>query len=118
MAQLYRHKWRSSEGDIYDADRFTDGFLLWCRKTEGLTDKQWRMGFEQVEEDLRIAARKGNPEPWPPSYAVFVEKCQVGVNRQLYKSFASPLLIEDEAARDRRMAVGAAHCENLLKMFD
>jgi hypothetical protein len=119
MAQLYRHKWRSSEGDIFDErDEFTSGFLLWCRKTEGLSDAEWRRGFDLLESDLRDAEREGRAEPWPPSYAVFVEKCRPGVSLSLYKSFDRSVAIEDLGAKAKRYESGAKHCESLLGLFD
>ena len=122
MSQLYRSKWISQEGDIFkqggDSEEFSDGFLLWCRKTEGLTDEQWRDGFEALEEELRQAERIGEANDlWPPGYPAFVEKCKAR-SRLRNSYFDRSRAIEDTAAKEKRMEKGRQEVKKLLDLFE
>ncbi len=75
MEQLFRHRWSSAEGEKFKDGQLTQNFLMLCRKTEELTNEQWRRGFDQLEKRVSDAARQGD-ESWPPTYAEFVGLCQ------------------------------------------
>ena len=120
MNQLYGKQWEDREGAIFDYHKnFTNNFLFWCRKTESLTEKQWKHGIKTLENDCRIAEREGEAKYLkPPNYAVFVEKCQLPFNSKMYQDFPRSQLIEDQTAKDKRREMGIQECGKLLAMFD
>ena len=68
--------------------KYSESFLLWCRKTESLSDDEWRCGFDELER--RITADAGNGrESWPPSYAEFIAYCRPKV-KVAHLSFHDP----------------------------
>ena len=117
MSQLYRYRWESSEGQILDENGdYTSGFLLWYRKTEGLTDQEWQHGLLTLENELREAERMGEAKDiWPPSYAAFFEKCKSYGRTQ---STRYKRTIESEAEKEKRFELGRRECKKLLKMID
>lgn len=119
MTQLYRHKWVSAEGDKMDhLQQLTENFILWCRKTEGLTDEQWRRGFNRIEHDVRIASTAGD-ESWPPTYAAFLGFCSepsCGYGG-MYKKHRLALPIPEEE-RQKRKAKGRAEIKAIKSIFD
>ena len=118
MSQLYRHKWDTSEGRILDDQgNYSDGFLLWCRKTESLTHDEWRRGFDVLEQEIREAERSGD-NLWPPSYPAFIEKCQSRINAKMYKVFPATLQLEDKTTKEKRKEQGRQECQKLLSMFE
>jgi len=131
MTQLYRHKWSSSEGEMLNPDgKYSDTFMLWCRKTEHLTDDEWAYAFESMERD--IAKNKQNGvESWPPSYAEFTAMANKtispdGMNSDAYLSPSDPrhsqhqywllnrtLKLEDGSVKERKKKTGNDHLKNL-----
>lgn len=110
MTQLYRNKWISSEGDIFkEPEKLSDNFLSWCRKTGHLTNDQWRLAFESLEEKIAAELSAGK-DPWPPSYVEFIQLgikkiSPTGMNPEAYKIFESVELIENQTEIDSNKKV-------------
>ncbi len=118
MSQLFGHRWSSQEGDVRTPrGDYSPRFLLWCRKTESLSEDDWRRGFAVVEQRVREAARQGDTE-WPPTYGEFLGYCMPPVKPRGHRYFDQSRAIEDQEAKKRRYEAGRKHCSELLKMFD
>lgn len=106
MNQLYRHRWVKQEGEIKDArGDYTNGFLLWCRKTEHLTDEMWSRGFARVEFNVSEAAAK-DEKSWPPTYGEFLGFCSVVANDVQAHKYFRRIGIEDKTGKEKRKAIG------------
>lgn len=112
-------------------EKYTDGFLLWCRKTKQLTDEQWAHGFKIIETEMAEAERMGEAKDlWPPAYPAFIEKCKSIKSKKMYQftddlrveydpvtgrnRYVSNRLIEDQDAKEARCEEGIANCDELL----
>ena len=113
MTQLFGHKWESREGPSASEGYLSHSFLLWCRKTEGLTDDMWRRGFDTLEYRVREAGRYGD-EIWPPSYAEFVGYCEPPAGYAAHKKFPVGLP-EPKSVREKRYEIGRQKCGDLLR---
>ena len=84
MTQLYQRRWETQEGEIFKRDEhgnltddYTPGFILWAKRTNDLTDEQWKKGFYLIESDvIEHKALSKNGSAFPPSYAEFLGLCQ------------------------------------------
>lgn len=116
MGQLYGHKWASQSGPIkHKNGQYTQEFLLWCRKLEGLTDEQYQRGFYQLEFLVREAAKLGD-EAWPPSYAGFLGYCETPHGEISHKLFPK-LALPDKTAQERAKKAGEAELEKMKGLF-
>lgn len=78
MKQIYGQRWLSQEGEIKNSrGSFCVNFLVWCEKTETLTDQQWWNGVRSAEMAVTFAAMRGETA-WPPTYAEFLGNCRSG----------------------------------------
>jgi len=91
--------------------------LLWCRKTEDLSDDDWRRGFDRLEHDVRESGKLGE-QAWPPTYAAFVGMCEPPVGQQAHKYFDRSTGLEDLTAKEKRQTQGHAECQKILGIFD
>lgn len=124
MRQLFGSKWASQAGPAkLENGRYSNEFLLWCRKLEGLTDAEYQRGFARLEYLVREAGRKGE-DLWPPSYAGFLGYCEPPIGQRSYKLFPSnidpkapPLALPDKAAQERARKAGTVELEKLRGFF-
>lgn len=107
MGDLFGSKWSAKSGDIVDDQgAYTQTFLLWCRKLEGLTGNEFKRGFDMLEERAKRAGQLGD-EYWPPSYAEFVGLCTANWQTAAHKRFFDePLALEDKTTIELRKARG------------
>mgnify|MGYP000442255477 CR=1 FL=1 len=96
--------------------KYSEGFLLWCRKTERLSDDAWKRGFEIVEFNVKDAAKSGD-EYWPPSYAAFLGYCEPPVGSIAHRYFPR-LGIPDKTSQERSKAAGSKELEKMKSMFN
>lgn len=118
MSQIFGHKWASQEGEIENKPgEYAFNFLNWVRKTQSLTDDQWRRGMEHVEWSVREAARQGEPRPWPPSYAEFIGYCETPPGSAMYR-LHEPRRLPDKSARDRSKKLGEKTLDSLYEFLN
>jgi len=123
MIQLYRHKWTSSEGEIFkDHGKFSDNFLLWTRKTADMTDDNWMTAFESLEGKIAADAYDGK-DSWPPSYVEFEQGgvktiSPNGTNSEAYKIYEPERLIEDSTRTESRKKAGTAALSGMKDLFN
>ncbi|MDP5211181.1 hypothetical protein [Microbulbifer sp. 2205BS26-8] len=121
MTQLYGHKWASQHA-LYDSEadkaagRYSEDFMLWAKKTRGLSEIAWHRGMKYVEQKNQEAARQGEIDSWPPNYAEFVGMCQPVTGSQMYREF-EPLKLPDKAAQKRSKTVGRQTLDSLKSLF-
>ena len=129
MTAMFGHMWHSEQGPRINpqTQRYTTNFLLWCEKTDPLTDEEFALGLKLCEwekiEHERLA--QGN-ELWPPSYPGFIGKCRISRDRipagvmsarekQRLERLEKPLMTEEEKQRDR--AIGARNIASLKNLL-
>lgn len=116
MGQLYGHKWSSQEGPAtMENGAYSTAFILWCRKTEGLTDEAWQRGFNQIEFLVKEAARQGE-EAWPPSYAGFIGYCERAHGELAHKYFPQ-LGLEDKTKRERDLEIRKSELKKIQDLL-
>ncbi|MEX2962829.1 hypothetical protein [Microbulbifer sp. TYP-18] len=121
MNQLYGHKW-SSQHALHDskadevAHRYSEDFLLWAKKTWGLSEVAWQRGMRYVEFRNQEAARQGETDQWPPNYAEFVGMCQPTAGSQMYRRF-EPLKLPDKSAQERSRSIGSKTLGDLRSLL-
>lgn len=75
MTQIFDNRWVNRNGEIYDRNgAFCDNFLVWCEKTELLTNEQFYSGVASVEMAVTLSAMKSETA-WPPTYPEFIGIC-------------------------------------------
>jgi len=92
---------------------------LWARKTEHLSDEQWKKGFAELERRVSQASAN-NETAWPPTYAEFIGLCKVGSNGAYggaYKLFKPALPVPEDVMQERAR-IGQKTCQNLIQLFD
>src|SRR5690606_1671706 len=94
---------------------YSEEFLLWCRKLQGLSDEEYRRGFYQLEYKVRESARQGEEE-WPCSYAGFIGHCSLPHGQRAHRRFQQPRL-PDKTAQERAAAAGAAELDKMRSLF-
>jgi hypothetical protein len=108
MKRLYSRKWLAQEGEAFDDnDKPTKNFLLWCNKTEALTNDQWRTGLDILRD--RVEKNASNEiDNWPPAgYAEFIGICKHssspnGINGAAYRVFKSNKALVDKTKLEAR----------------
>lgn len=130
MTQLYRARWTSAEGEKLEAygpraGQLTQNFLLWCRKTESLTNEQWAKGFEVLEKQVEKQSSNGET-PWPPTYAEFIGLCKChegeregaygGAHKLFYPNGRQ--LPEPQEYRSRRKQRGIEAIKDIKQLFE
>lgn len=116
MGDLFGDKWRVKSGDIADKDgNYTQTFMLWCRKLDGLTQKQFTHGFKELETRAANAAKDGK-ECWPPSYAEFIGMASQNWETAAHKPFEK-LALPDKAAQERTRQAGAETLKAMKSLF-
>ncbi len=117
MIQLYGHKWHSAQGDkLTEKNDFSTNFILWCKKTAHLSEKQWRNGFEKLEFEVQEAGRRGK-QVWPPSYAEFIGMCEIDPGASAHKLFV-PRLPEPKEVKSERKEKGRQRMDSIKSLFD
>lgn len=117
MIQLFGHKWHSNAGPTkHQNGKYTQEFLLWCRKLDGLSDEAYQRGFWMLEHKVKEAARMGEEE-WPPSYAGFLGMCE-RPHGEMAQRYFSPPALEDKTKKERDREVGKREAKKLLEQFD
>jgi hypothetical protein len=120
MAQLYGHKWTSQRA-LYDSEQgersgvYGEDFMLWARKTQGLSDKDWARGMENIEHRNIEAARRGESS-WPPNYAEFLGLCQPSPGSAAHNRF-KPLALPDDGAQERARRCGESELAKMRGLF-
>lgn len=120
MTQIYGNKWTSQEGEPRQINGDDSArFILWCQKTDGLTDDQWKRGFENVEHEVRDKKRDGEIA-WPPSYAEFLGLCDRDDTQKYIPEhkYFPPIGIEDKTTREKRRLLGIEKCGQLKGIFE
>ena len=116
MTDLYGSKWESQQGPPeMENGAYSPTFLLWCRKTEHLTDEAWKHAFHQLEYEVKEASRMGE-EIWPPSYAGFIGKSERAHGELAHKYFP-PIGLPDKTAQERAKAAGEKEMRKLRSLF-
>lgn len=116
LADLFANKSRAQGLLIYDdTENYSEAFLLWCRKCDGLTPKQFKFGMEQLESRATKAAQRGS-EMWPPSYAEFIGIATESWETKAHKPYAAPAL-PDKAAQGRARKAGAMALNDMKSLF-
>lgn len=116
MRQLFGHKWASQAGPAkLENGHYSNEFLLWCRKLEGISDEQYQRAFQQLEWRVREAKRIGDEE-WPPSYAGFLGLCDKPHGEMAHKVFTQPQL-PDKAAQERSKQAGESALSDMKSLF-
>jgi len=95
----------------------TDNFTLWCKKLNHLTDEEFKRGVDQVEYNIREAAKFAD-DIWPPSYAAFLGYCEKPHGHQAYKSFKPVPRITDKNMINRRKKAGRLELGKMRSMFE
>lgn len=117
MTELFGDLWISKAGHQCDEQGvYLPTFLLWCRKCDGLAPKEYKKGFEQLEEKCRLAEQAGET-CYPPNYAQFIGMCTQSPETRCHKPFKG-LGIEDKTAIEKGRKAGKPELEKLKKMFD
>ncbi len=117
MGDLFNNLWISREGEICDKEGiYLHGFLLWCRKCNGLSPREYKKRFEQLEEKCRLAEQAGK-KCYPPNYAEFIGMCTQSPETACHKPFKR-LGIEDKTAIENGRKAGKPALEKMKEMFD
>lgn len=124
MGDLFGDKWRAKAGGYTDANGgYTQTFLLWCRKLERLTEKQFNNGMLILEERVKRNGQLGQ-ETWPPSYAEFLGFASPSAQHALQSRPVCEVLeesgvlkraLEDKSVLDQRRARGRAQLDAIRK---
>ena len=118
MILLYRHKFTSTEGLLFDEEEnYNNNFLRWCKELEHFDNKDWSRAFKRIQSDVKEAARMGQ-DIWPPSSLAVVAYAEPPICSQMYKTFDRATALEDQTAKDARFALGQKESSKLLSMFD
>ena len=108
MSHLFPRMWVSREGDICDTEgAFTKNFLQWCVDLAGVTNDQYSVAFNLLEQRCATAEADGK-EYWPPSYAGFKGLCRTRKEHKTYRP-------EIGYSRDERNRKGK---EGTSKLFE
>lgn len=119
MTELFGHKWHSEQGprrNPKNQQQYTSRFLLWCRKTEHLTDAEFSGGVKIIESIVEESARLGEKDVWPPSYAAFVGYAKPRASRDQGGAgyyFRPETAIENKTAKERNQRIGNETVKNL-----
>lgn len=116
MVQIYGGLWLKQNGDAKVGDRYTASFLLWCEKTQMLSDKHWEWGIAACEREACEAEAQGRTA-YPPRYPQFWAMCQPRQAFPEREKFAR-LGLEDQTAKAKRFATGREKCAKLLNFLD
>lgn len=93
---------------------FTENALFWARKTEGLSDEEWRRAFEQVEHRVKDAARIGE-KCYPPSYAAFLAYSKPA--SRAHKHF-KPLALPSDEAKEKARIAAERELDKMKSLFE
>ncbi len=116
MGDLFGAKWTSRCGDITDEQgAYTQTFLLWCRKLDGLTTNEFQHGMTQLEERAKRSGQLGE-ELWPPSYAEFIGLATQHWETAAHKPFPK-LALPDKGAQERAKVAGAKALGEMKSLF-
>ena len=116
MSQLFPGRWESNQGSPKAGGSFSENFLFWSKKTERLTDEQWRRGFDKLEFNVKQASKDGKVS-WPPSYAEFLGMCESCPGWSMHKKNDPIGLPEPKQARKGRVKEGRKQCANILSIL-
>lgn len=116
MGDLFGPKWTAKSGDITDeSGAYSQSFLLWCRKLDGLTTAQFRHGMQALEYRAQRAGNLGE-EFWPPSYAEFVGLACQNWETAAHKPFQR-LALPDKGALERAKVAGSKALGDMKSLF-
>ena len=112
MGQIFAAKWFSQNGQMMEADIFTENFLHWCEETANLTDSQWLEGFAAVERRI-VADIAHNRESWPPTAPIFKAMCKPTstTSGQSAQSFKRHPNLEAKDSEQKQIAVDPSYKE-------
>jgi len=116
MTRQYGHKW-TIQGGIYDGQRLSENFLVWCEDLQHFGDTEWDRAFKRIQGDLKENAKMGK-ESWPPSSIAVVAYAEPPMCSQMYKAFDRSTALEDITTKEKRLELGVSECDKLLKLFD
>ena len=110
--------------------KYSDSFMLWCRKTEHLTDDQWSYAFESLEREI-VKNKQAGDQSWPPSYAEFAAMANKktspnGNNSSAYllfsdpghPSYVPPKAVESDSYKQRKLKIGNTGISNTKNLFN
>ena len=116
MTRQFKHKWSSSEGDIYDGENLADNFTQWCQELNYFGDKEWSRVFERIQADIMNAAKMGD-DIWPPSSIAVVAYAEPAINSKMYRELPD-IGIEDLTAKEKRKQTGLSELEKLKALIN
>lgn len=127
MTQLFSYKWEKAQGKAMIQSNgsqpvYSDNFKLWMKKTENLSNRQWKRAFDKLEARVEKDAAQGK-ESWAPSYPKFVglaseNMCPDGKNSEAYRIVPpKERLLEDITQKDHKHEVGQNALNAMKDLF-
>jgi len=113
MTQIFDYAWQRKEGPEKVNGKHTQAFLLWCEKTEKLTDQQWTDGFDVLENKIKQDVENGR-QTYPPSYIEFIAYTNMKPKpTDFYRARALP----DAAQRKKDHDAGVTHLAKIKSLL-
>lgn len=113
MIDLFGELWISRNDEILNrTEQHTKSFIRWCAKLDGLTRKQIKQGFVQVESDC-VEASKNSKKSYPPNWAEFIGMCTMSHETVCHKPFDRSKALPDLGARDRAVEERKKHIKDI-----
>jgi hypothetical protein len=122
MTDIFKHRWISQEGEAKSSDgSLSESFVLWARKTNDLTDSEWRVGFEELERQVQDYAARGETR-FPLTYPEFLGICKPtkspnGVNSPAYVDFIPEKRLVDLTQQAKDKAKGSSELDLMKGLF-
>ena len=122
FSDLFLEKAKNRGLVIYQNDRqeentYSETFLFWCRKLNGLTARQFHRGIAKIEARAKTMYLNG-AEMWPPSYAEFIAVATEDRDTRAHRHFDQATMLENKTLRENQYEIGLQRCSILMKILE